>query len=454
MVSCLRLIRFAMFLLVLTVPALASADLLQSSHFRLDPNVGSSVGGTSSSASYGLQDAGGEAVVGAGSSQSYKLTQGYISHLQNSIQISVVPTGTFTYLPLDTGIGNQVYDVTTTNNQSIAQGTANWVSGQIGQALQLNGSTQYVSTSVNQSNPNPTTQELWFKTTTTSGGLLVGFADTPTGGGATTDRNLYMTNTGQLVYGVHAGSYKTISSTATYNDGNWHHVAATLGTSGLTLVIDGVRVATDASTTAGNTMTGYWHIGYADLTGWPSAPTSHYFAGTVDEIHILDRQLSDAQAKGDYIGGLSGLRFAHVLPTLLAGGTSTTYAADAIIRTDAGGYNLVLQALTPLTHSDTTTTLPMASATVASPGPWVEGTTEGLGFTVTSGTQLESKWGSGPSSYNYAGVPLLPTVYHSRTGVNGGIPEKTTLEYRVASDPNQKSGTYTAVLVYTATMKP
>ncbi len=435
----------------LIVPTLASADLLQSSNYRLDPNVANTFGGTGSSTSYKLTDSGGEAVVGAGSSASYKLTQGYVAQLAQSLQLSVMPSGTYAYWPLDTGSGPYAYDVSLTNNKGTLQNGATWVAGQIDQALQFNGSSQYVSTTTTQTNPNSFTLELWFKTTTTQGGRLIGFSSAQTGASGTVDRQLYMTDGGNLVFGTNPGSIATVSSASTYNDGNWHHVAATCGSAGLTLVVDGVRVGTDAGTTTGGNYTGYWRLAYDTLTGWPSAPTSSFFGGSIDEVRVYSRQLPDAEITGDYTAALNGLRFAHTLPNVTPG-TSTTYSADAVIRTDAPGYNLFMQATSLLTHTDTITTIPMMSGTVASPTAWVEGTTKGLGFSVTSGTQVEAKWGTGP--YNYAGVPLSATGYHARVGLNGGVPEKTTVQFRADTLSSQRSGTYATTVVYTATMKP
>ncbi len=438
--------------LVLAVwPAATSADLLQSTHFRLDPNVAGTVGGASGSGSYKLTDSGGEAVVGAGSSQSYRLTQGYIAQLTHSLQLSVLPSGTYAYWPVDTGEGPWVYDVSLTNNKGTLQNNPAWTTGQIGQALILNGTNQYVSTAVTQTNPNTFTLELWFKTTTTQGGRLIGFGDAVTGASTNLDRHLYMTNGGQLIFGTKDGPIRTISSVSSYNDGNWHHVAATSGTEGLTLVVDGARVATDGTTTTGGNYTGSWRFGYDDLAGWPSAPTSNYFAGTLDEIRIYTRQLSDAEIAADRVAGQNGLRFAHTLPSVTPG-SSTTYTADAVVRTDAPGYDLYIQAPQPLTHTNTTTTMPMISATVGSPAVWNETVTKGLGFTVTSGTQIEAKWGTGP--YNYAGVPNVATVYHSRTGQNGGVAEKTSLQFRADASDTQPSGTYSTTIIYTATLKP
>ena len=453
MVTLLSKLKVIAWVAALFFPVVASADLLQSNHFRLDPNVGSNFGGNYSSSSYKLQSTGGEASVGAGASSSYKLTQGYISHLPHSLQLSVIPSGVFTYYPLDTGIGNQIYDVSATSNQALAIGGANWVSGQIGQAIHLDGSTQYIATSVSQTDPTPYTFELWFKTTSTSGGVLAGFSNVKTGAGTLSDRNLYMTNSGQLVYGVHTASYKTISSTANYNDGAWHHVAASLGSSGLVLLIDGARIATDGTTTVGTTGTGYWRFGYGVLTGWPSAPTSNFLAGDIDELHVFTKQLSDPQTSGDYSAGLNKLRFAHVLP-LIQPGISSIYDVDAVVQTDAGGYDLNLQAISLLKKSNSAITIPMMSSTVSSPAAWSEGTTKGLGFSVIAGTAIEPKWGTGPSSYNYAGLPLVAALYHSRTGLSGGFPEKTSLRYRADVSQTQGAGTYSTTVVYTATLKP
>jgi hypothetical protein len=179
---------------------------------------------------------------------------------------------------------------------------------------------------------------------------------------------------------------------------------------------------------------------------------ANFLKGNIDEVRLYDRPLSDAEISGDYTAGQSGLEFAHTLPNLTPG-TSTTYSADAVVRTDAGGYDLFIQQPGLLTHTDSTTTLPNIAATIASPAAWVEGTTKGLGFTVTNGAQIESKWGVGPG-YNYAAAPASPTTFHSRTGLTGGVPEKTTIQYRADSNPNQKQGAYSTTIIYTATIKP
>jgi hypothetical protein len=229
-------------------------------------------------------------------------------------------------------------------------------------------------------------------------------------------------------------------------------VAASLGSGGLLLYVDGLKQGSDITTTTAGNYAGYWRLGYDNLATWPSAPTSNFLAATIDEARVYTRALSDAEIKNDYIAGANALNGAFTLPNITPG-QSQTYSADAVVRTDAGGYDLYIQAPKPLTHTDTTTTIPNVSGTIASPGAWTEGVTKGIGFSLTAGTQLEGKWGTGPA-YDYAGLPADATVYHSRTGLSGAVPELTTLQYRADTAPSQKQGLYSTTIIYTATIRP
>ena len=51
-----------------------------------------------------------------------------------------------------------------------------------------------------------------------------------------------MTNDGHLKFGVWVGFADTITSGNAYNDGQWHQVVATQGSSGLNLFVDGAKV--------------------------------------------------------------------------------------------------------------------------------------------------------------------------------------------------------------------
>ncbi len=430
-------------------PAASYAAVLQSPHFRLDPNVAGAFGGTSASGSYKLQDIGGETVVGAGSSASYKLVQGYVAQLQQSIQLTVLPSGVTAYYPLDSVDGASAYDVSQNQNNGLLKGTPAWTGGKIDNALAFDDAADYVTTTSPVSGPSAYTIELWVKTGTANGGRIIGLGNAQTGASTSYDRHVYMSNDGRLHFG--AGANQVASSTAAYNNNAWHHVAATMGAGGMSLYVDGIKVGINSNTTSQN-YTGYWRLAQDNLTGWPSAPTGTYFNGTVDEVKIYNRMINQSEVANAFSAGSVGLRQAFTIPNVTPG-QSQTYLADAIVRTDAGGYDLSLVQDHPLRHTDGSTTIGPVSGNITAPAPWVEGTTKGLGFTLTAGTGIDGKWGSDPA-YSYAAVPSTLTNFHSRTGLTGGSPEKTTMQYRVDVQASQKQGIYSNNVVYTATMKP
>jgi hypothetical protein len=143
-------------------------------------------------------------------------------------------------------------------------------------------------------NPNPFTIEGWFRTQTTAGGKLIGFGNQPFGTSTSYDRHIYMRDDGRLVFGTYLSSTgtRTLTTTAAYNDGAWHHVAASLGSGGMQLYVDGELALENAAVTTAESTTGYWRIGGDNLNGWPDPPTSYYFAGWLDEWAVYGAQLS------------------------------------------------------------------------------------------------------------------------------------------------------------------
>lgn len=123
--------------------------------------------------------------------------------------------------------------------------------------------------------------EIWFRTTTTTGGKLMGWGNARTGTSSTYDRHLYMTNDGKIVFGVYPSAVKTITSPQAYNDGTWHQAVATLSSAGMVLYIDGTKVAADTSTTTAEGGNGWWRVGYDNLSGWTSVPTTNYWTGSL-----------------------------------------------------------------------------------------------------------------------------------------------------------------------------
>lgn len=427
-------------------PLTVRADILTSPNYRLSPNAANTFGGEISSDSYKLVDSGGEAVVGAGSSSSYKLGQGYIAQLTQSIQLSVLPHGIAAYYPFDTGTGIQAYDVSTNENRGAMAATPAWVTGKIGQGLSLNGSSQYVgvphAASLNLTGS--LSIEAWVNITDhTNTGTIV--AKTSGNGSANNTFELRTeAATGKLQFLAYDTALRTVTSDEAVTAGGWVHVVATKGGGVAKVYVNGSLRGFGAADTATSNANGVKIGTRDDLT--------NFFKGSMDELKIYDRVLRDDEIKNNYNAGSSGLRNAFTLPSLTPG-VSQTYDMDAIVRTDAGGYDLLVQQDHDLRHTDGTTTIPPITGTIASPVAWAEGVTKGLGFSVTNGTQVESKWGTSPN-FNYAALPSSATNYHARYGLSGGIAEKTTMQFRADTASSQKQGSYSNTVIYTATLKP
>jgi hypothetical protein len=158
-----------------------------------------------------------------------------------------------------------------------------------GRAATFNGTPQLVSptAATTAAGSNTFTVESWFKTSTTSGGKIVGYGNAQTGLSSSFDKHIYMTNTGTLVFGVYPTAAKTITSPGSYNNGSWHYVAATLSTASMKLYVDGAQVAADPVTTTAEGSAGFWRVGGDNLAGWPSLPMSQYFAAVSTTLRCI-----------------------------------------------------------------------------------------------------------------------------------------------------------------------
>ncbi len=166
-------------------------------------------------------------------------------------------------------------------------------------ALGLDGSTQQVYSDHPTTVDGAFSIETWFKTTTRSGGKLIGFGNYTTAKSNQYDKQLYMTNSGSVIFGVYSGSNRTLSTSSGYNNGRWHHVVGVQGPSGMVLYMDGKAVAHNSVTTS-EKYSGYWHVGGDNLDSWPSRPSSNFFNGQVDESAVYPSALGADQVKQHY----------------------------------------------------------------------------------------------------------------------------------------------------------
>jgi signal peptidase I len=167
-----------------------------------------------------------------------------------------------------------------------------------GYAVRLDGSTgRLVSGGSAVTSPRTFSLELWFKTTTTTGGKLIGFESTRNATSPTFDRHVFMRPDGRLVYGGwSASTVKTIVSPLAYNNGGWHHLVITTHQSPAleqvsVMYVDGLPVTTGTTTKTSN-YSGYWRVGYGALPTGTGYPASASFSGTIDQVAVYDTALS------------------------------------------------------------------------------------------------------------------------------------------------------------------
>lgn len=154
-------------------------------------------------------------------------------------------------------------------------------------AATFNGSNGAVVAQQGWASPGPFSAEVWFKTSTTRGGKLIGFGSATSGISPSNDRHVWMLNDGKLAFGTYTGVEQIVTSPQSYNDNQWHHVVATQGASGMRLYVDGIQVGANALAGA-EPYLGYWRIGGDQVWG---GATSNYFSGQLAEAAVYPSAL-------------------------------------------------------------------------------------------------------------------------------------------------------------------
>ena len=155
----------------------------------------------------------------------------------------------------------------------------------------FNGANSAVTTTRLLAGPTSFTVEAWVNTTSSVGGKILGFGNSQTGMSSNYDRHLYMADNGTVRFGVYNGGTYTVASKSALNDGKWHHLVGTMQPGELLFYVDGVLQG-KSNPSAAQGFSGYWRIGGDNINGWPSAPTSAYFSGLIDDVAIYPRVLS------------------------------------------------------------------------------------------------------------------------------------------------------------------
>lgn len=182
----------------------------------------------------------------------------------------------------------------------VTYGTAGPLTSMNNIGADFSGFLSALTTQAEHANPQALTVEAWVRTSTTRGGQIIGFASSRSVLASRQDRQLYLADDGRVVFGVDAATRRAIASPASYNDGAWHHVVATLSSTGSTLYVDGVAVASDPSMNRAAAHDGYWITGGGKPTRYPLEPSNTYLAASLDEVAVYPRALTPAQVEAHF----------------------------------------------------------------------------------------------------------------------------------------------------------
>jgi len=144
----------------------------------------------------------------------------------------------------------------------------------------------------------------WFKTTTNFGSDAY-IADKGGVGSDTAGQNLnygiWMTSTEQIKAGFETstGADQYVTSPNTYNDGQWHYAVVTNSGTNVVLYIDGVQVASKATSGASPEQnTKPFRVGANARVD----PPTNFFTGEVDEIRVWNDDLTAQEVSNAFAG--------------------------------------------------------------------------------------------------------------------------------------------------------
>ncbi len=143
---------------------------------------------------------------------------------QSEYAKDVLGDGATDFWRLGEGSGSTVYDYAGFNDATasagVTRGATGAITGDADKASTFNGAADgIVATNSTQATTPSFTVESWVKTTSTSGGKIVGYGGSKDTDSGSYDRHVYMDNAGHMIFGVYPNDVRTVSSANTYNDG-------------------------------------------------------------------------------------------------------------------------------------------------------------------------------------------------------------------------------------------
>ena len=202
--------------------------------------------------------------------------------------------------------GTTAYDRSGKGNNGTLTNSPTKTIGKIGQALSFNGTSQYVSNSgavpyASFADNLPITVSAWVKTTSVSGADTIASTwDFHTTSGW---RFMLTPQPELLIADANGTNHRDSHGGTAVNDGKWHHVVATYdgsqNSSGIKVYVDAIaNVMTPTTNTApGALSNAMFNIGKI------GGGTPQYFNGSIDEVRLYNRTLSQSEVTALYNAG-------------------------------------------------------------------------------------------------------------------------------------------------------
>ena len=232
----------------------------------------------------------------------YNLDQGVMQYCNGANWINMGPkiatagtsaptVGLVGHWKLDETTGTTASDSSGNGNDGTVNGTdfdTDSVAGVSGTALSFDGSSDYVETTYNTDYASGGfTLSAWAKTS--SSAIMRIFSKWQAPG---TNQKWLLFNNGQIEFGI-TNSSGGITSTNTYNDGQWHLFTAVADGTDMYLYVDGVQTDTDTHDNTFDTNALAWRIGARN-------DGAEYFNGEIDDARIYNRALSATEVADLY----------------------------------------------------------------------------------------------------------------------------------------------------------
>lgn len=213
------------------------------------------------------------------------------------------PSGLVSYWGFEEGEGTTAYDSYDANPGTLNNMDASdWVAGQVGGALDFDGSDDYIEMGSSVIGTGDKTISLWMYMTSKGTNWIEVITNTE--GLSSNDAgfeiyyNTYLTGD-ELVFivgnGAGAGQYLECNGGSSLNTGQWYHVVLLQSSGKLYAYVDGTQYCSD-TTPSGTEATDAYPI----RIGTRNYAVNYCFQGTIDEVAIYNRSLNSTEIQQHY----------------------------------------------------------------------------------------------------------------------------------------------------------